>query len=67
MKFDNFKASRDDHLSKYLANDDFDYIRKAIRAMRLVETEPNLGLISLIFGFDSKLTKDDFFKQLVKK
>lgn len=39
---------------------------KAIRAMRIIEDGDLPGIISLIFGYEAKLSKQHFFESLNK-
>lgn len=53
VKFDNLRAQNDDYLTKYVINNKLNEVRKAIRAMRLIEDNNLEGIISLIFGYES--------------
>ncbi len=53
VKFDNLRAQNDDYLTKYVINNKLNEVRKAIRAMRLMEDNNLEGIISLIFGYES--------------
>ena len=60
VKFDNLRAQNDDYLTKYVINNKLNEVRKAIRAMRLIEDNNLEGIISLIFGYESQLSKIRF-------